>query len=137
LPRGKDTRTKRAVDSALNGKAAWASGLEGVLVVVGVDGTAAGVVETEDVDGVDGVEVVVVVGRGAGAARVGAGRAGSSWLSASAFSPFSSTASASASAGAEKVREGEAAVERQGQPLAGRPDQQNALHELLDYLAQV
>jgi hypothetical protein len=113
LHRGKDTRTKRAVDSALNGKAAWASGLEGVLVVVGVDGTAAGVVETEGVDGVDGVEVVVVVGRGAGAARVGAGRTGSSLLSASAFSPFSSTASASASAsaGAEKVREGEAAVE--------------------------
>jgi hypothetical protein len=31
----------------------------------------------------------------------------------------------------------EEAVEHQHQAPAGKPDQQNALHELLDYLAQV
>lgn len=37
----------------------------------------------------------------------------------------------------ERSGELEAAVEHQHQAPAGKPDQQNALHELLDYLAQV
>jgi hypothetical protein len=46
-------------------------------------------------------------------------------------------AQSSAEREGERSGELEAAVERQDQPLAGKPDQQNALHELLDYLAQV
>ena len=46
-------------------------------------------------------------------------------------------AQSSAEREGERSGELEAATERQDQPLAGKPDQQNALHELLDYLAQV